>query len=97
MILLLVDIDNRYLFGIEEQVGMKISMKIFFRLSFFIYLFSEPIRNEVLDIFGHSEKLKCSLASPNHLLSVYDSRLKKIKIYDFRYLTVSFVICFIFN
>jgi hypothetical protein len=55
------------------------------------FLFSEPIRNETLDIFGHSEKLKCSLASPNHLISVYDSRLGKIKIYDFRYLTVSFV------
>lgn len=49
----------------------------------------EPIRNETLDNFGQSEKLKCSLASPNHLLSVYDSRLEKIKIYDFRYLTVN--------
>ncbi|CAF0947571.1 unnamed protein product [Adineta ricciae] len=48
----------------------------------------EPIRNETLDIFGHPEKLKCSLASPNHLLSLYDSRLSKLKIYDFRYLTM---------
>ena len=50
--------------------------------------FSEPIRNETLDCFGQSEKLKCSLASPSHLLSLYDSRLNKIKIYDFRFLTV---------
>ncbi|UJR10601.1 hypothetical protein I4U23_014798 [Adineta vaga] len=49
---------------------------------------NEPIRSQTLDIFGHPEKLKCSLASPNHLLSLYDSRLSKIKIYDFRYLTM---------
>ncbi len=85
MILLLVDIDNKYLFGINELIGMWISIEILF----WIIWFSEPIRNETLDIVGQSEKLKCSLASPNHLLSVYDSRLAKIKIYDFRFLTVS--------
>ncbi|CAF3534953.1 unnamed protein product [Rotaria socialis] len=48
----------------------------------------EPIRNEILDPFGQLEKLKCSLASPNHLISTYDARLAKIKIYDIRFLTM---------
>lgn len=92
MTLLLVDIDNNYLFGINEQAGMnnKNLKSMFFSLQT-TFCFSEPIRNEILDKFGQLEKLKCSLASPNHLISVYDSRLGKIKIYDFRFLTVSLI------
>ncbi len=49
MILLLVDVNNRYLSGIEEQVGKKINMNISFHSIFFS--FSEPILNKILDIF----------------------------------------------
>lgn len=48
----------------------------------------EPIRNEVLDRFGQIEKLKYCLMSPENLISVYDSRLSKLKLFDLRFLTM---------
>jgi len=48
----------------------------------------EPIRNEVLDRFGQIEKLKTCLVCPENFISVYDSRLSKLKLFDLRFLTM---------